>query len=78
MTAPDLPEALTIPDLETAALDAHHIEALASTALAAGSFAHGSHTAAILSVICDMAEILSWKLERLHQQERRRAPVRSV
>lgn len=69
MTARNLPSALTIPDVESAACDAHHIATLAQSALAAESFPYGSHTASVLYVICDLAEILAWNLERLHLEK---------
>ena len=69
MTAPALPSALTIPDVESAASDAHNIAAMAKIALNAESFPYGSSTASVLYVICDLAEILAWNLERLHHEQ---------
>lgn len=71
MTVRNLPSALTIPDVESAACDAHNIAAMAKIALSAESFPYGSSTASVLYVICDLAEILAWNLERLHGERLR-------
>lgn len=65
-----LPAALSYDSLDDAAIEAGHINVLANAALAAGSFPNGCQTAAILAVIADMAEILSWNLQRLEGQGR--------
>jgi len=70
MTAPRMPTALTITDVESAAGDAHHIAAMAEIAMNTESFPHGSNTAAILYVIRDLSEILAWNLDRLHIEQR--------